>query len=275
MISLHRNKKTGKLLVNNGIKQERYIYKSGQNEEFPISRSKFGDFLKCKRCFYLNTVKGLKEPGTPGWSLNSATDELLKNEFDEHRKNQTQHQIMIDYNLKNIFPFQHKDLDKWRDSLHYGFMYIHKDLNLKLKGGIDDLWFDKKTSELIIVDYKSTSTSKYEINEKNYLDDPFHDDYKNQMNFYGYIFEKGGFKVKTTYFLVVNGLKNGRFFNNELKFKPTLVEYKPQTDHVEEKLEEMKSIMDDRKIPPARPECENCSYLTEGSNILKNIQKKK
>ena len=57
MISLHRNKKTGKLLVNNGIKQERFIYKSGQNEEFSISRSKFGDFLKCKRCFYFSFNK--------------------------------------------------------------------------------------------------------------------------------------------------------------------------------------------------------------------------
>ena len=272
MINLHRNKKNGRLLPNNAIKLERFIYKSGQNEIFSISRSKFGDFLKCKRCFYLNTVMGLKEPGTPGWALNSATDELLKKEFDEYRKNQTQHPIMIKYKLKNIFPFQHKDLDKWRDSLHYGYKYIHKEFNLELKGGIDDLWFDKKKEELIIVDYKSTSTSKYEINEKNYLDDSFHDDYKNQMNFYAYIFEKGGFKVQTTYFLVVNGLKKGRFFNNELKFEPTLVEYKPTTDHIEDKLKEMKNVMDTNKIPSIRSECENCTYLIEGSKLL-NLNK--
>ena len=54
------------------------IYKKGSNETFKISRSKFSSFLDCKRCFYLDRVKGLKDPGMPGWSLNVAVDELLK-----------------------------------------------------------------------------------------------------------------------------------------------------------------------------------------------------
>ena len=62
------------------------IYIKGSNEKFKISRSKFSNFLDCKRCFYLERVKGLKDPGMPGWSLNSAVDELLKKEFDELRK---------------------------------------------------------------------------------------------------------------------------------------------------------------------------------------------
>ena len=62
------------------------IYQKGTNETFKISRSKFSNFLDCKRCFYLERVKGLKDPSMPGWSLNSAVDELLKKEFDEYRK---------------------------------------------------------------------------------------------------------------------------------------------------------------------------------------------
>ena len=62
------------------------IYIKGSNEKFKISRSKFSNFLDCKRCFYLERVKGLKDPGMPGWSLNSAVDELLKKEFDALRK---------------------------------------------------------------------------------------------------------------------------------------------------------------------------------------------
>ena len=50
------------------------IYIKGSNEKFKISRSKFSNFLDCKRCFYLERVKGLKDPGMPGWSLNSAVD---------------------------------------------------------------------------------------------------------------------------------------------------------------------------------------------------------
>ena len=73
------------------------IYKKGANETFKISRSKFSSFLDCKRCFYLDRVKGLKDPGMPGWSLNVAVDELLKKEFDLFRS-QKNH---IQY-LKNI-----------------------------------------------------------------------------------------------------------------------------------------------------------------------------
>ena len=61
----------------NGIKGDRWRYKPGQNKVFPISRSKFGEYLKCKRCFYLNTIKGLKSPSMPGWPLNSATDRFF------------------------------------------------------------------------------------------------------------------------------------------------------------------------------------------------------
>ena len=50
-------------------------------KEYKISRSKIDLFLECPRCFYLD-VKGLvKRPSGPGFSLNSAVDELLKKEF--------------------------------------------------------------------------------------------------------------------------------------------------------------------------------------------------
>ena len=55
------------------------IYDKKSNTPFKISRSKFFNFLSCKRCFYLDRVKGLKEPSMPGWALNVAVDELLKN----------------------------------------------------------------------------------------------------------------------------------------------------------------------------------------------------
>ncbi len=59
------------------------IYQKGTNSIFRVSRSKLSSFIDCKRCFYLDRVKGLKEPSMPGWSLNTAVDELLKKEFDK------------------------------------------------------------------------------------------------------------------------------------------------------------------------------------------------
>ena len=83
MISLKRNTK-GDLVDATGLRsRESSIYRPNQTESFRISRSKFNDFLSCKRCFYLDRVRGIVSPGTPGWTLNQLTDDLLKKEFDE------------------------------------------------------------------------------------------------------------------------------------------------------------------------------------------------
>ena len=77
----------GKLVeVSSFRSRKNSIYSKGTNEPFKVSRSKFSNFLSCKRCFYLDRVKGLKEPSMPGWALNIAVDELLKKEFDYYRK---------------------------------------------------------------------------------------------------------------------------------------------------------------------------------------------
>ena len=83
------------------------IYDKKSNAPFKISRSKFFNFLSCKRCFYLDRVKGLKEPSMPGWALNVAVDELLKKEFDLYREEQKPHPIMVKHNL-NFVPYKHK-----------------------------------------------------------------------------------------------------------------------------------------------------------------------
>jgi hypothetical protein len=86
MISLKRNSKL-ELVKAEGIRSRASsIYTPNQKDDFRISRSKFDNFLLCPRCFYLDRVKGLQDPGMPAWSLNSATDHLLKKEFDECRE---------------------------------------------------------------------------------------------------------------------------------------------------------------------------------------------
>ena len=121
------------------------IYDKKSNTPFKISRSKFFNFLSCKRCFYLDQVKGPKEPSIPGWALNVAVDELLKKEFDLYKdfKETNPHPIMVNHNL-NFVPYQHKDLDTWRNSqiLKGGISYLDVKTNLIIHGGIDDIWFD-------------------------------------------------------------------------------------------------------------------------------------
>ena len=76
------------------------VYQKGTNEVFKISRSKFSNFIDCPRCFYLERVIGLKDPGMPGWALNSAVDELLKKEFDHYRNIQKPHPFVVKNKLK-------------------------------------------------------------------------------------------------------------------------------------------------------------------------------
>ena len=53
-----------------------------------------------------------------------------------------------------------------------------------------------------------------------------------------------------------------------MKFKSYLIEYKPNTQNLNEQLKDMKKLMDSEKIPDANEECESCNYLLSGSSIL-------
>ena len=79
--------------------------------------------------------------------------------------------------------------------------------NLILQGGVDDVWFNLDTNQIVVADYKAQSTK---INpEKNYyLNGTYHQGYKMQMDIYVYILRKMGFEVaNTSYFMVCNGDK--------------------------------------------------------------------
>jgi hypothetical protein len=234
---------------------------------FKISRSKFSNFLSCKRCFYLDRVIGLKEPSMPGWALNIAVDELLKKEFDQYRKEKKPHPIMLKHKL-NFIPYDHKDLDVWRNSLKGGISYHDEKTNLILHGGIDDVWFDLQEKELIVVDYKAQS-SNYPVTTNTYLGSEWHLNYKLQMDIYVHILRKMNFKVSnTSYFYVCNGEKTNNKFENKIDFKTTLVPYAVNTSWIEKKLHEMKEVLNLDGPPAIDPSCEKCAYLKGGKNYF-------
>src|SRR6056300_1631533 len=157
----------------------------------------------------------------PGWALNSAVDDLLKKEFDKHRKEKTPHPIIKEYNL-NFIPYDHPDIDKWRQSLSSGISYLDKETNLIIKGGIDDVWFDLDKEELVVVDYKAQS-SNTSVETATYLENQYHQGYKRQMDIYVHILREMGFKVSDiTYFMVCNGEKSFDSFDQKKNFSTTL-----------------------------------------------------
>ena len=267
MVSLKRDSK-GNFKKSTGIRSRKSsIYKPGQKDVFKISRSKFSNFMDCKRCFYLDRVKGLQEPGMPGWALNTTVDDLLKKEFDYYRKKKEPHPIFYEYNL-NYIPFDHENIDTWRNSLTGGISYLDADTNIILQGGIDDVWLNLDTQEIIVCDYKAQSTS-YEVEKEYYLNGTYHQGYKMQMDIYVYILKQMNFKVSnTSYFMVCNGIKSADKFNAKMDFDIKLIDYQVKTDWIKKKLLDMKKTMDSTEIPERTAHCENCAYLEQGSNFL-------
>jgi len=232
------------------------LYQKGLEKPFSISRSKIDLFLECPRCFFLDRKLGFGRPSMPGFSLNSAVDALLKNEFDLLRKDGQKHELMIKYGIDAI-PYNHPDLPIWRDdvSKYVGASVLHQPTNLEICGIIDDVWINKQ-EELIIVDYKSTSTAA-EIS----LEDEYKQGYKKQMEVYQWIFRQMGFKVSETgYFFYANAGKNRDKFDARLEFELQIISHKGNTSWVEPTVVEIKKTLESDAIPESNQDCEYCMY---------------
>lgn len=252
-----------------------YTYKYNPNRsaewnysgaKWRLSRSKIDFFFECPRCFYLDNVLGTKRPGFPSFNLNIAVDELFKNEFDQYRKTQTPHPIMTEYKVDAV-PFEHKDMDKWRDPF-VGITHLHETTGLMISGGVDDVWVNKDDS-LIIVDYKSTS-KEGRIDKLG--DSPWEKQYSRQLGVYRWLLEKNGFKVQDEGYLVyANADKTLPEFGNKLEFETTLVSVDAQTDWIEETLAEIKVCLDRKDLPPSGDKCEFCPYREAAGKKLQAI----
>lgn len=235
-------------------KRARNIYSPSDGEPFRVSRSKIDLFIECQKCFYLDRRLGVGRPPGYPFSLNSAVDTLLKKEFDFHRAEKTSHPLMEQYGIDAV-PFQHENMDKWRDSLRAGVEYLDESTNLFITGGVDDVWVNP-AGELIVVDYKATAKNG-EVN----LDAEWQDSYKRQMEVYQWLFRKNNFKVSPTgYFVYANGKTDREAFDGKLEFDVNVIPYTGDTSWIEPKLKEIKKILDSETLPDADPDCDYCRY---------------
>jgi len=233
-----------------------YRRKYNPNEErlFKLSRSKVESFIQCKRCFYLDRRLGVGQPPGFPFNLNSAVDNLLKNEFDHYRNIQEPHPYITQLGL-NAVPFQHDEIETWRANFT-GVSYDHLDLKFHLFGAVDDLWINLDNQELIVVDYKSTSKSS-EIS----IDATWQMSYKRQMEFYQYLLRKNGFQVSNTgYFVYCNGDRSKEKFNEALEFKISLIPYTGTDSWVEPTLSSLYHLLNQDEIPKHNENCDYCQY---------------
>jgi len=235
--------------------RKRNIYDPASTEPFKLSRSKIDSFTKCARCFYLDRRLGVGQVQCPGYTLNSAVDQLLKNEFDELRRKGKAHPLMIKYGVDAV-PIGHPDLNEWRENFK-GIRYHDEETNFIITGAIDDLW-QGSDGKYIVVDYKATSkASKIDMDDGS----PWYDQYHRQMEIYQWLLRRNGLDVSNTgYFLYVNGKKDLPAFGNKLEFTSVIIPYEGDDSWVDDAIKEAHLCLQSDSIPKANDDCEWCAY---------------
>ena len=202
------------------------------------------------------------------FTLNTAVDNLCKNEFDFYREKQEPHPLFIEHNIEAV-PFKHENMDKWRNNFQ-GISYFNEETDVHFYGAVDDVWV-KKDGELILSDVKSTSKNNFDWDEtwKKY---EYPKGYKRQLEMYQWLFRKNGFKVSNTAYLVYyNGLKNEPMFNQTLKFDLHLIRLDCDDSWVAKTITEAKKLLDQDSYPQGSFNCDTCRYLKKRWHVSQNI----
>lgn len=212
-----------------------------------ISRSKLERFLECPRCFWLEVKRDIKRPPSFPYTINSAIDALLKQEFDVHREDGTAHYLIKKYNIDAI-PYKCKEIDTWRQNFT-GIQFHHKPTDFLVFGAVDDVWVNP-AGELIVVDYKATGANEYNI----------YDSYKRQLEVYQWLLLQNGYKVSETgYFLFAKVNKNNGFVDGKLSFDLSLEALEGDSAWVEDALLSARKTLDNT-ISASSKECPYCQF---------------
>ena len=255
-------------------KRHQGVFNPEHPAPYEISRSRVENFNKCPACFYIKQVRGIDFPDIPSFNLNEATDVLLKRDFDRYRGGEKTHPYLEAQGYGHLVPYQHEHFELWTQSMHYGapnrMHTVHEPTNLKIGGGLDDVWLNTKTNQLHIVDYKSTSQKAdgYEIT----LEGKWKEAYRRQMDLYVWVMRRMGHDVSDIgYFLYCDGdrFSDYEFLGSEdatMKFKMSLIEYEVHQAWIEPTLHKIKDCLHSAEIPSHSDDCDFGVFI-------KNLQK--
>lgn len=242
------------------VRDERWRYDPKSEKPFKLSRSKLENFLRCPRCFYLDRRLGMAQPQGPPFLLNSAVDELLKKEFDRHRKDKTKHKICEQFGVDAI-PLDHEKVDIWRQNFA-GLETLHEPTNLLIIGAVDDIWVTPE-GEWIVVDYKATS-KRQELT----LDTKWGAGFKRQLEIYQWILLRNGEPVSNrAYILYCNNILDRDDFDNRLEFEVSLFEHNGDSSWVEKAVVEAHRCLNQDTMPDPADDCEYCLYRAAIRNV--------
>ena len=234
-------------------RRSRNLFDPGRTGPYRLSRSRLESFRRCARCFYLDRRLGVDQVSGPPFLLNSATDTLLKKEFDVYRRDQAPHPLMTAHGVDAV-PFQHPDLETWRENFQ-GVRHLHEATNLLITGAVDDVWVTP-AGQLIVVDYKSTCSRQAPT-----LEGTWKQAYKRQLEVYQWLLRCNGFPVSNTgYFVYVNADTNRDGFHGRLEFNTYLLKHVGSDAWVEGTIRAAHACLMNEAPPRADNECAWCAY---------------
>ena len=204
-----------------------------------LSRSKIDLFVKCPRCFWLDVKKGVKRPPPAPYTINSAIDYLLKQEFDIYREKGEPHPIMIEAGVEAV-PYAAPEMDKWRHNFT-GVRYEDKKNDFLVFGAVDDVWINPK-GQLIVVDYKSTGAAQHKI----------HESYPRQMEIYQWLLSQNDYDVSPVGYFVFARANKGKTFGHGQAVLPFDIFVEPlngDPSWIPGTLMKMRAVLDS-DIPP-------------------------
>lgn len=237
-----------------------------------ISRSGLKLFLDCPRCFWLDVHHKIKRPPGYPYTLSSAVDYLVKQEFDKYRvegklppvfakyfdanpaqNNSADHQ-QKGQTLSGVKLFADEKLHDWRNNFR-GVSYFDEDLNAILYGAVDDV-LEFSDGSLAVVDYKSSGSKEIKI----------YDDYQKQMEVYSYLLQRNGYQTQPhAYFVFYVVQKDGGGFANALPFREELRRVDVDPDWVGPTFERAIETARQETAPINRNHCDHCHYVDMAS----------
>ena len=242
----------------------RNLFNPDSKTPYRLSRSRLENFLNCPRCFYMDRRLGVEPPQGPSFTLNSAVDELLKKEFDEFRRLRRPHPLCVEHGVDAI-PFAHPMLGEWRE-VFKGVQHHHSLTNFLMFGAVDDIW-ETPAGELMVVDYKATSTDQIIS-----LEGEYRQAYKRQMEIYQWLLRKQKLKVSNTgYFVYCNADRGKKNFNSKLEFSIQLIPYAGNDGWVEEAVVAAHQCLMAGRLPPYSPSCSFCNYRQASRSLEEDV----
>lgn len=227
-----------------------------------LSRSSLKLFQDCPRCFWLDLHHKIKRPPSFPYTLSSAVDFLVKQEFDKYRREGTLPPVLARHSIKGKL-YAGKELPVWRENFK-GVQYFDEDLNALLYGAVDDV-LELPDKSLAVIDYKSSGSREIRI----------YDDYQKQMDIYNWLLDRNGFQTHPeAYFVFYQVDKSGGGFQNSLPFIEQLKAVKVDKSWVGDVFEQ--AVMVARRDTPPEIEtmCTHCMYVQQAGAFFNPPQTK-